>query len=66
MYVSCLTATEVELEKCHGASCRILMYSHCKGIRTAGIPMGISLAGIITFISDIFGSRASNKARVGK
>lgn len=61
-----LDCTEVELEKCHCASCRILTYSHYKGMHTAKILVGVSPAGLITFISDTFGGRASDKACVEK
>ncbi|XP_077535969.1 uncharacterized protein LOC144148286 [Haemaphysalis longicornis] len=59
-----LDCTEVQLEKSHCASCRILTYSHYKGVHTAKVLVGVSPAGLITFISNGFGGRASDKACV--
>lgn len=61
-----LDCTEVQLEKSHCASCRILTYSHYKGMRTAKVLVGASPAGLITLISNGFGGRASDKACVEK
>ncbi|KAH9369613.1 hypothetical protein HPB48_010672 [Haemaphysalis longicornis] len=61
-----LDCTEVQLEKSHCASCRILTYSHYKGVHTAKVLVGVSPAGLITFISNGFGGRASDKACVEK
>lgn len=60
-----LDCTEVEVEKSHCASCRILTYSHYKGTHTLKVLIGVSPGGLITFVSDCFGGRASDKACVG-
>lgn len=59
-----LDCTEVEVEKCHCASCRILTYSHYKGTHTLKVLIGVSPGGLITFVSDCFGGHASDKACV--
>ncbi|XP_075543585.1 uncharacterized protein LOC142578054 [Dermacentor variabilis] len=61
-----LDCTEVEVEKSHCASCRILTYSPYKGTHTAKVLVGVSPAGLITFVSSAFGGRASDKACVEK
>lgn len=61
-----LDCTEVQLEKSHCASCQILTYSHYKGVHTAKVLVGVSPGGLITFISNGFGGRASDKACVEK
>lgn len=59
-----LDCTEVELEKSHCASCRILTYSHYKGRHTAKVLVGVSPGGLITFVSNGFGGKTSDKASV--
>ncbi|XP_072141291.1 uncharacterized protein [Dermacentor andersoni] len=59
-----LDCTEVEVEKSHCASCRILTYSHYKGVHTVKVLIGVSPGALITFLSDCFGGRASDKACV--
>ncbi|KAH9371108.1 hypothetical protein HPB48_015673 [Haemaphysalis longicornis] len=59
-----LDCTEVEVEKSHCASCRILTYSHYKGVHTLKVLIGVSPGALITFVSDCFGGRASDKACV--
>ncbi|XP_049522140.1 uncharacterized protein LOC125944817 [Dermacentor silvarum] len=59
-----LDCTEVEVEKSHCASCRILTYSHYKGVHTVKVLVGVSPGALITFLSDCFGGRASDKACV--
>lgn len=61
-----LDCTEVTVEKSHCASCRILTYSHYKGTHTAKLLVGVSPAGLITFVSRGFGGRASDRACVEK
>ncbi|CAN7976849.1 unnamed protein product [Ixodes persulcatus] len=61
-----LDCTEVQVEKSHCASCRILTYSQYKGGHTAKALVGVSPAGLITFLSNGFGGRASDKACVEK
>lgn len=56
----------VEVEKSHCASCRILTYSHYKATHTAEVFVGVSYAGLITFVSSAFGGRAFDKACVEK
>lgn len=59
-----LDCTEVEVEKSHCASCRILTYSHYKGVHTLKVLIGVSPGALITFVSHCFGGRASDKACV--
>lgn len=61
-----LDCTEVQVEKCHCSSCRILTYSHYKGCHTAKVLIGVSPGGLITFVSNSFGGRSSDKACVDK
>ncbi|KAK8760709.1 hypothetical protein V5799_028023 [Amblyomma americanum] len=61
-----LDCTEVQVEKSHCQSYRILTYSYYKGTYTAKALVGVSPAGLITFISNGFGGRASDKACVLK
>ncbi|XP_077497663.1 uncharacterized protein LOC144108263 [Amblyomma americanum] len=61
-----LDCTEVQVEKSHCQSCRTLTYSYYKGTHTAKALVGVSPAGLITFISNRFGGRASDKACVLK
>ena len=41
--------------------CRILTYSHYKGTNTFKILVGVSPAGLITFVSEAYGGRTSDK-----
>lgn len=59
-----LDCTEVQIERSHCASCRILTYSHYKGVHTVKVLVGVSPGALITFVSDCFGGRASDKACV--
>ncbi|KAL3216375.1 hypothetical protein MRX96_033124 [Rhipicephalus microplus] len=61
-----LDCTEVAVEKSHCASCRILTYSHYKGTHTAKLLVGVSPAGLITFVSCGFGGRTSDRTCVEK
>lgn len=56
----------VEVEKSHCASCRILTHSHYNATHRAEVFVGVSPAGLITFVSSAFGGRASDKACVEK
>ncbi|KAH9378461.1 hypothetical protein HPB48_017012 [Haemaphysalis longicornis] len=51
---------------CHvlATSCRILTYSYYEGVHTIKVLIGVSPGALITFVSDCFGSRASDKACV--
>lgn len=57
-----LDCTEIPLQKPSCLCCRIRTYSHYKGGQTIKIMVGVSPAGLITFISKCFGGRASDKA----
>ncbi|CAN7983522.1 unnamed protein product, partial [Ixodes hexagonus] len=59
-----LDCTEVEIEKSHCLACRLFTYSYYKGRHTAEFLIGVSPAGLITFVSRGFGGRASDKACV--
>lgn len=59
-----LDCTEVEIEKSHCLACRLFTYSYYKGRHTVKVLIGVSLAGLITFVSQGFGGRASDKACV--
>lgn len=59
-----LDCTEVQLEICHCTTCCILTYY--KGMHTAKVLVGISPTGLLTFVSDGFGGRTSDKACVEK
>ncbi|CAN8028786.1 unnamed protein product [Ixodes persulcatus] len=61
-----LDGTEIEIEKAACLACRIWTYSHYKGRHTAKFLVGVSPAGLITFLSDGFGGRSSDKATVQK
>lgn len=56
-----LDGTEINVEKCKCLRCRILTYSHYKGSNTVKFLVGVSPAGLITFISNGYGGRASDK-----
>ncbi|CAN7948575.1 unnamed protein product [Ixodes pacificus] len=59
-----LDCTEVEIEKSHCLACRLFTYSYYKGRHTVKFLIGVSPAGLITFVSQGFGGRASDKACV--
>ena len=56
-----LDCAEVPVEKTKCLKERILTYSHYKGRQTVKFCVGVSPAGLITFISKCFGGRASDK-----
>lgn len=53
------TETSIEIPKC--LSCRIRTYSYYKGKHTIKFLVGISPDGIITFVIDVYGGKASDK-----
>lgn len=53
------TETAIETPKC--LACRIRTYSFYKGCHTIKFMVGISPDGLITFVSDVFGGKASDK-----
>lgn len=53
------TETAIETPKC--LACRIRTYSFYKGRHTIKFMVGISPDGLITFVSDVFGGKASDK-----
>lgn len=57
-----LDYTEIQVNKSHCLSCRLLTYSHYKRKHTVKAMIGVSPAVLITFVSDSFGGRASDKA----
>lgn len=54
--------TEVTIQKPKCLCCRIKFYSQYKSNTTVKIMIGVSPAGLITFISRCYGGRASDKA----
>ncbi|XP_064460663.1 uncharacterized protein LOC135370770 [Ornithodoros turicata] len=59
-----LDGTEVEVEKSTCLACRIQTYSNYKRKNTVKYMIGVSPAGLITFVSNAFGGRASDGAIV--
>lgn len=53
--------TEIEVSKTNCSKCNIMTYSQYKNHHTIKFMIGISPAGLITFISPIYGGRASDK-----
>ncbi|XP_008183318.1 uncharacterized protein LOC103309511 [Acyrthosiphon pisum] len=51
--------TTIEKPKC--LNCRIRTYSHYKGNNTIKLMVGIAPDGLITFLSSVYGGRASDK-----
>lgn len=56
-----LDCTEVRVTKTDCGRCRILTYSQYKSNHTIKLMFGVSPGGIITFISPVYGGRASDK-----
>ncbi|KAI4455551.1 thap domain protein [Holotrichia oblita] len=54
--------TEITVQRSKNLCCRIFTYSHYKGTQTIKFMIGVSPAGLITFISKAYGGRASDKA----
>lgn len=53
--------TEISTQKPKCLCCRIKFYSHYKGQTTIKFMTGVSPAGLITFISEPYGGRTSDK-----
>lgn len=56
-----LDCTEIFITTPSCLCCRIRFYSHYKGALTVKFLTGVSPAGLITFVSDAYGGRASDK-----
>lgn len=54
--------TEIPVERSHCVTCRLLTYSQYKSTYTVKFLVCVSPGGTITFISDAYGGRASDKA----
>lgn len=57
-----LDCTEVSVEKPKCLSCRLKLYSFYKGCETVKFLIGVSPSGMINFVSDAYGGRASDKS----
>lgn len=57
-----LDCTEIRIDKPECLNCRLGLYSHYKGCETVKFLLGVSPSGLITFLSEPFGGRASDKA----
>lgn len=57
-----LDCTEIPVERPKCLKCRLRLYSHYKGCETVKILIGVSPSGLIIFVSEPFGGRASDKA----
>ena len=56
-----LDCTEVSVERHSCLDCRISAYSHYHGGESVKVMIGCSPAGTITFVSDAYGGKASDK-----
>ncbi|XP_072395004.1 uncharacterized protein [Diabrotica undecimpunctata] len=56
-----LDCTEIPVEKNRCLKCRIMSYSYYKGDHTLKVLIGIAPSGLITFISQVYGGRTSDK-----
>ena len=56
-----LDCTEVSVERHSCLDCRISSYSHYHGGESVKVMIGCSPAGTITFVSDCYGGKASDK-----
>lgn len=54
--------TEIPLNSPKCLTCRQITYSHYKGQHTVKVMVGVSPAGLVTYVSDVYGGRASDKA----
>ncbi|CAM1313866.1 Uncharacterised protein g6372 [Pycnogonum litorale] len=61
-----LDCTEFEVCQPKCLKCRIKTYSHYKGRHTLKLLVGCSPSGLITFVSNCFGGRSSDKAITAK
>ena len=59
---SVLDCTEIKIQKPKCLKCQIKFYSHYKGDLTVKFMTEVTPAGFITFVSESFGGRASDKA----
>lgn len=59
-----LDCTEIQVEKPQCLKCRTHLYSHYKSTETVKVCVGITPCGVISFVSEVFGGRASDKAIV--
>ncbi|XP_066596589.1 uncharacterized protein [Prorops nasuta] len=57
-----LDCTEIPVEKPKCLKCNLRLYSHYKGCETIKFLVGVAPSGLIIFISEPFGGRASDKA----
>lgn len=57
-----LDCTEVSVEKPKCLNCRLKLYSFYKGCETVKFLFGVAPSGLINFVSDAYGGRASDKA----
>ena len=56
-----LDCTEISLQKSKCLQCRLRTYSHYKSNHTVKFLIGISPTGLITYVSNAYGGRASDK-----
>lgn len=56
-----LDCAETPVQKSNCLNCSIRTYSHYKGKHTIKFALGTSPSGLITFVSDVYGGRASDK-----
>lgn len=61
-----LDCTEIPVEKPRCLECRLRLYSHYKGRETLKFLIRITPSGLISYISEPFGGRASDKAIFNK
>ena len=54
--------TEIPINRPKCLTCRQVTYSQYKGQHTAKVMVGVSPAGLVTFISKVYGGRVSDKA----
>jgi DDE superfamily endonuclease/Helix-turn-helix of DDE superfamily endonuclease len=57
-----LDCSEVSVETPSCLKCRLSTYSHYKGTNTMKFLVGVAPDGLITFLSEVYGGRASDKA----
>ncbi|KAJ8677501.1 hypothetical protein QAD02_013288 [Eretmocerus hayati] len=56
-----LDCTEIPVEKPHCLKCRLRWYSHYKGCETVKLLVGMDPCGVISYMSDSYGGRISDK-----
>lgn len=57
-----LDCTEIAIEKPKCLNCRLRLYSHYKGCETMKFLVAVAPSGLIIYVSEPFGGRASDKA----